>query len=557
MKINALISAAVLAALGASCANAATPVNITASSHDGNVPANTVDNDLSTRWSANGNGEFIQYDLGQEFNVESIDIAFFKGNERSATFDVLTSTDGSNWTTVFSGVQGQETTAQQNVALDSSVGRYVQIVGYGNTSNTWNSITEVDINTSEIETGGGEEPETPAPSEVTASASSDDGNVAENVLDGSLDTRWSANGDGQWLALDLGASQTVGSVELAFFKGDQRSTYFEIETSSNGSSWTPVLTNGSSSGSSTSLESFSVAETEARYVRYVGFGNSSNTWNSVTEFSVSSDGGSEGGTTPETPEVPEVPTPPTGDAEHPSDLMRNFDQWKITFPDGEEVKQLENVSNEYFYVNDAGDGIVFFAPVRSDNGTTPNSSYIRSELREREEDGSKDIYWTTDGTHVVYAQQAITHLPIVKSHLVATQIHGNKDEGIDDALVLRLEDEHLFLSFNGGKLRDDVTVKTDYVLGTKHEVIFEVVDGKHYVYYSEDGNLAAAYAAGNASQYLVKDGSSDYVMDLSYGDSYFKVGNYTQSNAEREGDETDNPENYGEVVVYDFWVIHQ
>ena len=263
-------------------------------------------------------------------------------------------------------------------------------------------------------------------------------------------------------------------------------------------------------------------------------------------------------TVPDDDEV--VVTDPTiepGDAEYPSDLMRNYDQWKITYPDGEEVKQLYQEENEYFYVNEDKNGIVFFAPVRSDNGTTTNSSYIRSELRERTEDGDSDIYWTTTGTHVAYVQQAITHLPIVKPHLVATQIHGNKDDGIDDAMVLRLEEEHLFLSFNGNKLREDVTVKTDYALGTLHEVIFEVIDGKHYVYYSEDGGLNDAYIAGNAQQYLVKDGSNDYVMDLSYDQSYFKVGNYTQSNAENEGDYTDDADNYGEVVVYDFWVAHE
>lgn len=241
----------------------------------------------------------------------------------------------------------------------------------------------------------------------------------------------------------------------------------------------------------------------------------------------------------------------------PSDLMRNCDQWKITYPTGEEDKTLcGEANNEFFFVNNSGDGMVFRAPVRSDNGTTPNSSYIRSELRERTEDGGSDIYWTTEGRHVLYVEQAITHLPIVKDHLVATQIHGDKAAGIDDALVLRLEGQHLFLSFNGEKLRSDVTIKTDYVLGTKHEVMFEVLDDKHYVYYSEDGNLWSAYSSGNAAQYLVKDNGESILMDLNYDQSYFKVGNYTQSNPEKEGSETDEPNNYGEVVVYDFIVEH-
>jgi len=243
-------------------------------------------------------------------------------------------------------------------------------------------------------------------------------------------------------------------------------------------------------------------------------------------------------------------------AQYPSDLMRSYKQWKITYPDGSGDKDLYQKTNEYFYVNDNKDGIVFYAPIRSNNGTTPNSHYIRSELRERVADGSADIYWSTTGKQVVYCKQAITHLPTVKNHLVATQIHGNKSEGIDDAMVLRLEGKHLFLCFNGGKLRSDVAVTNDYKLGTVHEIIFEVIDGKHYAYYSEDGKLQDAYLAGKASKYLVKDGDNDYVMDRNYDKAYFKIGNYTQSNAEKEGDQTDKADDYGEVVVYDFWVSH-
>ncbi|MBO0592578.1 polysaccharide lyase family 7 protein [Cellulophaga sp. E16_2] len=264
--------------------------------------------------------------------------------------------------------------------------------------------------------------------------------------------------------------------------------------------------------------------------------------------------------TPEDPIVPEDDTTPeetSGTAKIPADLMANCAQWKITYPDGAEDKTLcDEDNNEYFYVNDDKNGIVFKAPIRSTNNTTTNSTYIRSELRERTEDGTADIYWTTTGTHVVYVKQAFTHLPINKSHVVGTQIHGDKEAGIDDAMVLRLEDSHLFLSFNGGVLRSDLTIKTDYTLGTSHEVIFEVKDGKHYCYYSEDGALRASYENGTASEYLVLDGDSTVLMDKDYDQSYFKIGNYTQSNSEKEGSDTDDPLNYGEVVVYDFFAKH-
>ena len=44
----------------------------------------------------------------------------------------------------------------------------------------------------------------------------------------------------------------------------------------------------------------------------------------------------------------------------PSDLMENCNQWKITYPTGSEDKTLCNEpNNEYFYVNDDDDAIVF------------------------------------------------------------------------------------------------------------------------------------------------------------------------------------------------------
>lgn len=247
-----------------------------------------------------------------------------------------------------------------------------------------------------------------------------------------------------------------------------------------------------------------------------------------------------------------------GTASKPADLMVNCSQWKITYPDGVEDKTLcPEENNEYFFVNESKNGIVFKAPIRSSNNTTANSTYIRSELRERTADGNADIYWTTAGSHTIYVKQAFTHLPINKNHVVATQIHGDKDAGIDDAMVLRLEGTHLFLSFNGGKLRSDLTITNNYSLGTTHEVIFKIVDGKHYCYYSEDGSLKSKFENGTASSYLIKDGSSDVLMNLTYDQSYFKVGNYTQSNSQKEGADTDNANNYGEVVVYDFFVDHK
>ncbi len=118
---------------------------------------------------------------------------------------------------------------------------------------------------------------------VTASA--DDGNVPTNTVDGSLATRWSANGDGQWIRFDLGSTRTVTSVKIAFYSGDVRTSTFDVQTSPDGTTWT---TRGSftSSGTSLALETFNSTDASARFVRLLGHGNSVNLWNSYTEVEI-------------------------------------------------------------------------------------------------------------------------------------------------------------------------------------------------------------------------------------------------------------------------------
>ncbi|MFH5186829.1 discoidin domain-containing protein [Paenibacillus sp. TAB 01] len=120
---------------------------------------------------------------------------------------------------------------------------------------------------------------------ASVTASSDDGNVPANAVDGSLSTRWFANGDGQWIRCDLGSAKTVQSVRIAWHQGNVRTTSFEIQVSSNGTSWTQVYS-GASSGSSLNLETYAIPSQSARYVRIVGHGNTVNTWNSITEAEI-------------------------------------------------------------------------------------------------------------------------------------------------------------------------------------------------------------------------------------------------------------------------------
>ncbi|NEW08273.1 lyase [Paenibacillus sp. SYP-B3998] len=130
------------------------PSGVTASADDGNVPANTVDGSLTTRWSANGNGQWIKFDLGSNKKAAFIKIAFLSGDTRTSSFDIQTSVDNVNFTTVKANVTSSLKADLQTFDFpDVDQVRYVRVVGHGNSVNTWNSYNEVEIYGVGVDTG--------------------------------------------------------------------------------------------------------------------------------------------------------------------------------------------------------------------------------------------------------------------------------------------------------------------------------------------------------------------------------------------------------------------
>lgn len=118
---------------------------VSASAHDGNLPANTVDGQLATRWSASGDGQWIQYDLGAQKMVGLVKIAWHNGASRRARFEVQVSGDGKSFSSVYSGESSGSTSGRETYDFTDVGARYVRILGHGNSANLWNSITEAEV----------------------------------------------------------------------------------------------------------------------------------------------------------------------------------------------------------------------------------------------------------------------------------------------------------------------------------------------------------------------------------------------------------------------------
>ncbi len=112
-----------------------------------NYPENLVDDDLSTRWAAQGMKEWVLFELKSPSYVDYIKLAFFNGDDRAAYFDISGSVDKENWQPImtdYSSCGFSET--KQAYPLEeskaSNVYNYIKVTGFCNSQNDWNSFTE-------------------------------------------------------------------------------------------------------------------------------------------------------------------------------------------------------------------------------------------------------------------------------------------------------------------------------------------------------------------------------------------------------------------------------
>src|SRR5437868_1029613 len=58
--------------------------------------------------------------------------------------------------------------------------------------------------------------------------------VPSNAVDNNLSTRWAGQGDGAFITFDLGPSQQVNYVKVAWYQGNTRTETFDLKVSTDG-----------------------------------------------------------------------------------------------------------------------------------------------------------------------------------------------------------------------------------------------------------------------------------------------------------------------------------
>jgi F5/8 type C domain len=136
------------------CSSANTTISdVKAIGYDGDdsFPSNAYDNNLETRWSHEGIGSWIQFDLGRQNVICSLDIAWYKGDDRSNDFSIALSNDGNNFENVYRGKSSGTTLSPETYSFSNTPARFVKVIVDGNTDDfsdltDWAAITEVKVN---------------------------------------------------------------------------------------------------------------------------------------------------------------------------------------------------------------------------------------------------------------------------------------------------------------------------------------------------------------------------------------------------------------------------
>ncbi|MCD0489969.1 polysaccharide lyase family 7 protein [Pedobacter sp. MC2016-14] len=217
----------------------------------------------------------------------------------------------------------------------------------------------------------------------------------------------------------------------------------------------------------------------------------------------------------------------------------NLKGWKLTLPvntehngNPDEIKQPElntYADENYFFLNKKKDAVTFKAMTGGE--TTSGSNFPRSELREMQEDSKTPAAWSSaEGTHTLFIDQRVTHLPDVRKHIVVGQIHDAERY----VIFFRLEGTKLLVSANGG---ERTVLDANYVLGTRFTVKFVVSGNKTQCYYNDE---------------------LKYTLDENYSNAYFKAGAYVQSSCKgKKKVEGESCYAYGEVEIFNLWVKHE
>jgi hypothetical protein len=253
------------------------------------TPASAAfDGNTATRWSsAFSDPQWLQVDLGASASITQVVLQWEAAY--ATAFQIQTSPDAVNWTTIYSTTTGTGGTQTLNV---TGTGRYVRMLGTARATPYGYSLWEFQVFGTTGSGGGCGATNAALNHPATASSIENAGTPASAAFDGNTGTRWSsAFSDPQWLQVDLGSSQSICQVTLNWEAAYGKA--FQIQTSPDAVNWTSIFSTTTGTGG---IQTLTVSGT-GRYVRMLGTVRGTQYGYSLWEMGVFTTSGGGGGNT--------------------------------------------------------------------------------------------------------------------------------------------------------------------------------------------------------------------------------------------------------------------
>jgi beta-glucosidase len=267
------------------------PTTASSTENAGTPASAATDGNTGTRWSsAFADPQWLQVDLGATATVSQVVLQW--ETAYATGFQIQVSPDGANWTSIYSTTTGAGGTQTLNV---TGSGRYIRMYGTARATAYGYSLWEFQVYGTAGAGGGGGggtcgTANAALNQPATASSTENAGTPAAAAVDGNTGTRWSsAFSDPQWLQVDLGSAQPVCGVTLNWEAA--YATAFQIQVSTDGTTWTPVYSTTTGTGG---IQNLTVSGT-GRYVRFYGTARATGYGYSLWEFGVYTGGSGTGG----------------------------------------------------------------------------------------------------------------------------------------------------------------------------------------------------------------------------------------------------------------------
>jgi beta-glucanase (GH16 family) len=258
--------------------NLAVGCNATASSSMGtNIPNKAVDGNAGTRWeSAFSDPQWICLDLGANFNISRVLLNWEPAYAK--VYKLQVSTDGANWTDVYSTTTGDGKI--DDISFATAPARFVRMYGTQRATGYGYSLWEFEVY--QIAAPPSPQAVNLALGKYAAALSVEGSYIPNNAFDGNTNTRWgSVFSDPQWLEVDLGSNYSISRVILSWEAACAAS--YQLQVSRDNMNWTTVYSTNSCPGG---FEELKFAVVNARYVRMYGLTRATLWGYSLFEFEV-------------------------------------------------------------------------------------------------------------------------------------------------------------------------------------------------------------------------------------------------------------------------------